>query len=351
MRSRASGSRPLRPVPDSKVASLTVAMALLLVACVGGGPESGVNVKSVATDLVYGIPPTPQAAAPADQDPVPEDPLDVEVRTGDQGSAEPESFEPEPIDTIDRGGPCPTAPPNEFPAPVTDVVEGTPQAGAYTWRVEGTQNLGPPIGRTELPKTQARRIEDVEETETGHRFTMVAEEVSIRSDRTVFTTYEIRQGLPPTSTQEEGVYLTEIVRHGQDGSVASRFNPSPAVQILPLPVEPGAEVDSVGVDPQNFAVLRVEGTVMEKKRIDACGKVVDSWLVDAFTTFVNPDGEDTRRNYDYGVATQRGGSIVFERVATPCEGDTEGEDACVNDPDLEFEARLGQIDPEPLEEG
>lgn len=337
---------------DLKLASLIVGIGLFAVGCVGDTPRSGVNVKNLATDLVYGIPPTPKAAAPADQDPVPQDPLDVKVRnTGRADPEVPTPTEPEPIDTVQQA-PCPTAPPTEFPAPATDLVTAKPEVGAYTWRVEGTQNLGPPIGETRLPKTQKRRIEDLEETENGHRFTMVADEISIQSDQTVFTTYEVRQDLPPTSTQEEGVYLTGIIRENPDGTVASRFEPSPPVRILPLPVEPGLEIDSVGVDPENFSALRLEGRVVEKRRIDACGKVVDSWFVDAVTTFANPNGEDTRRNYDYGVATQRGGTLVFEHVATPCEGNTQGggDGDCVNDPDLEFDARLGQVAPDPPEE-
>lgn len=344
MTSARRGRRSVRRqcVPRPGLVGLVLAMGLLLGACVGENPRSGVNVKSLATDLVYGIPPTPVPAPPADTNPVADEPAGIIV----QDTTEPRRFEPEPIEQIDSRNPCPEVPPDKFPVPATSVPENRPQEGEYEWRVNGTQDLGGIIGEINLPPRTIRQIVDVKGTEDGWEYTLVQREMNVSSNDIVKTTYEVQP------EEGGGLFLTRVVRERENGTVKSRFEPSPAVQLLPFPVEPGTAVDSVGVDPVNFSALRVQGTVPERKRINACGDPVDSWLVDAVQEFVDPSGEETRRNYDYGIATQMGALLVFEHVETPCAAPRDPQDSstCANEPDLAFDTHLGQVEPDPLDE-
>lgn len=333
--------RPVRsPARSLRAVALVAGLGLLLGACTADSPRSGVGVRSLATELVYGIPPTPKPAAPANTDPVPDDPKPVEV--GDSGDAE----TVEPDDGPDEGPApappseeCPEAGPTEFPdEPAESGVEGRPEPGKYEWRYDGEQEV-PAIGRVPLPRAVPRRIQDVQETDEGFTFTMVEPDLAFGSEDTVFSTYEVRN-----KVQEDGIYLTRIVREDEDGD-SREFNPSPAVEILPLPVVPETEIDSVGVDPNTFQTLRHTGVVKERRRVDACGELVDGWFVDAAQESVDPgDGEQTQRDYDYTVATQMGGMLVFEHVATPCAMNDEGE--CTNEPEFVFDARLGQVEPD-----
>lgn len=333
------GSVP-SPAPSLRVVSLVAGLGLLLGACTVDSPRSGVGVRSLATELVYGIPPTPQPAAPANTDPIPDDPKPVEVGDlGDAETVEPDDDsenEPEPEPPSEA---CPEAPPTEFPdAPARSAVEGQPEPGEYTWRYDGEQEVTG-LGRVPLPNGVPRHIQDLEETDEGFTFTMVEPDLAFGSQDTVFTTYEVRN-----KVQEDGIYLTQIVRENDRGD-QREFNPSPAVQILPLPVVPETEIDSVGVDPSTFQTLRHTGVVKERRRVDACGELVDGWFVDAAQESVNPtSGEQTQRNYDYTVATQMGGMLVFEHVATPCAMNDEG--GCTNEPSFVFDARLGQLEPD-----
>lgn len=309
-----------------------IAVFLLLAAC-GSGVEAGVNVKSVATDLVYGVPEEKIAAAPANIGRKPDEPVKV-------------VFGGSTLEDIKRrGGPaqppapeCPKADIDEFPDPAMSSVQGRPKAGQYMWRVDGTEETAL-IGRIKLPRSTRREILGVRTTDDPNfEFTTVERDLRFGSRTTIKTTYEVRD--------DDGIYLIRIERETEGGRRAT-FDPVPQIEVLPLPVELGAEVNSTGVDPNSLEVLRVTGTVPKRFRIDACGDPVDSFLVDATQEFISSSGESTQRNYDYGVATQFGGMIVFEHVDAPCASQDE-KGKCDPEPTLTFDAHLGQIEPDPV---
>ncbi len=76
---------------------------------------------------------------------------------------------------------------------------------------------------------------------------------------------------------------------------------------------------------------------MKRERVDACGEVVDGWLVQATQTFSGPAQTAPPRTYNYIVAPQLGGIIISEEVHTAtAQGNT----------DVTFS--LGQLKPAPL---
>lgn len=305
---------------------------LVLVAC-GSGVDAGVNLKSVATDLVYGIPEEEIPAAPANIGTPPDDPVGV-VFSGGTPNEDDERPEPPPQPPAPE---CPAAPLDDFPDAATSRVEGRPEPGEYMWRVEGTEETAL-LGRVQLPRSTRRQITGVVSTQ-GDDFQFVTVERDLRfgSRTTIETTYEVRV--------EDGIYITRIERSSESGTTGL-FEPIPAVLVFPLPMELGAEFSSTGIDPNSFEVLRHTGAVGERKRVDACGEMVDSFLVDGEQEFISASGETTRRNYDYGVAPHLGGIIVFEHVDAPCTNEDD-EGNCDPEPTLTFDAHIGQLDPDP----
>ena len=315
----------LRSPHRAPTAAVLLALVLTAGACTSG-PAPGVNVRSVATDLVYGIPPTPDPAPPANTAPEPVAPLGTVIRpSGPQPQKTLEPIQPRDV--------CPDPKVDDFPRPATSAVDGRPAEGSYRWIVDGTRVTQ--IGRIRLASAEVRQIQNVQTTTMGFEFTMAQRDYG--SQDTVFTTFEVRN-----AQSEDGVYLTQIQRVNSEREVT--FDPAPAVLVLPLPVEFGTEFSSVGVDPVSQEALRHQGTVKDRQRVNACGRWMDGWFVDAQRTFVGADGGVSQANYDYTVAVQFGAMLAFEHVESPCAPNEENE--CPDaEPTLEFDAHIGQVEP------
>jgi hypothetical protein len=151
-----------------------------------------------------------------------------------------------------------------------------------------------------------------------------------------------------------GVFIVSIVFEGKDSegrTIRAAFNPTPAVQLIAFPVKDGAGVggttptqtgsrsidSSSGTDPGSGAQLTITGKVKGKKQVDACGERVDSWFTDAEQRFTYTDDrtgqtETLESNYDFGIATQYGGMLVYEHTDAPKDG-----------PSIKIDARIGKV--------
>jgi hypothetical protein len=139
-----------------------------------------------------------------------------------------------------------------------------------------------------------------------------------------------------------GIFI-ERFEYESDGA-RQVLDPEPDLMILPTPVQQGEQssFDTVGVDARNFGTVRHVGYVKERRRVDVCGKVIDSWFVDGEQTFTF--GTARRRNFDYGIATHLGGLIVFEHVQNAC-GQSNSDGSCTPPADIEYDTNLAQLEP------
>jgi hypothetical protein len=106
----------------------------------------------------------------------------------------------------------------------------------------------------------------------------------------------------------------------------------------------GDSVNSTGVDPVSFEVLRQTGTVTKRLRVDACGKPMDTFYVETVQEFVSSDGTTQRRKYHYGIATTMGGLPIIEDIQFPCVESAGG--GCTKDAvTFDMNAHIARLEP------
>jgi hypothetical protein len=326
----------LEPVLRRRLAVAAIA-AVALSGC-AKRPLPGVDVKSISTDLAFGLPPSPAPVPPPNTAIETEQPLGI-VDFGPTVYAT-----PKPVVVATPQPACREAGPNDFPdQPASTTAIAQPKVGTYKWRVNGKQNVQA-LGTVPLPQTVKKSIKEVKTSGDFYTFTQSERELTFGSTTVVDSTFEVRNTASPG--RDAGIYLQKIVRTA--GGTSRTFTPQPPVLYLPFPTRPGLSIDSVGVDPVTLEALHNTGSVTKRFRVDACGKVLDSWFVDGSQQFVSSTGTSYQRNYDYSMAPQYGGLLVFEHVETPCANqDSAG--ACTPPGDMKFDAHIGQLDPDPLE--
>ena len=326
---------------SSRVIGSLALGVVVLSSCSSGGEGSGpgVGVRSINTNIGLGV--ELEAAAPANIAPtVPPRRRSLEAP---EATIPPFDFDVPKPTTMS----CPAAGPFDFPERETGVVpNGRPPAGIYPWKIDGRVATGD--GVFDIDDFETRTINNVEDhpsipgafvfAQTQRNF------ADYRNDRgTTTTIFRVVPTSPVDSEQVasdagSGVFIEQIIFRGKDSEgrdVETTFRPVPAVQLIAFPVEDGsgnggstqtgAPIESSsGVDPETGAQLTIQGSVKGKKQIDACGDRVDSWFVDAVQTYRYPAGngqtETIEANYDYGIAPQYGGMIVFEHVDAPRDG-------------------------------
>lgn len=318
-------------------------LALMLPGCAGA--TRGVGVKSLAADLVFGIPPLEEDVAPPDTFPTGE--LEAtDIRGGPQGS-----FGPTAIRPGIAARSCPEPEVNEVLNPSEDrPVGGPPRVGKYLWVQSGSLNYGPQVGHLPISKFADRKITTSKNLTAPGDWTFSTEQQE-GNGTVIQQTFEVIQSRPDTQRQRaqvlreqgqlNGLFLTQIVKQLPDRTTRT-FNPEPALLYLPFPVTSGYTLTSEAVDPTNLQTVTHTIDVRNRQRYNACGTLVDGWLVDAFQTFQGQD--NTRRDYNYSVATSMGGLVIFEHVETPCAADPHDQ-PCSNKGDLIYDTNIGQLEP------
>ena len=325
-------------------------VALAATAC--GSPEikRGVAVQDLNTDVGLGVEPV---LGPA--------PGNIVVR--------------KPIPR-ERLGPIeyPTLPPIEFATPVPAVCPRAgdfdfpekdagvdppagvrPKEGAYRYFLDG--KVESDTGTVDIRQFETRVLSEVkDDTAAPGAYTFTVQQSQLLDERVgqgkLITTYRVvptgnfrsvpnpPDPAPAVSDTGRGLYLVSIRFQGLDDEgkpYESRFDPSNPLLLLPYPVIQGTDINASGTDPQTGTQVTITGEVKQKKQVDACGHRVDTWLIDATESyrFTDPDTfqtETIEADYDYGVAPQYGGMILYEKVVAPIEG-----------PIIKLEARVGQV--------
>lgn len=333
-----------------RLMALGMVLALTAVACVGDNPAEP-GVRSITTDLKYKQLRESSAAPP---------------------NTVPSGLSDLPLPTIPplRGSPlgpvvvtpevCPTAKPTEqADEDVTGTVTRLPQEGEYLWKVSGSEAIGE--HRVALPEFTKRRVENVEGQIQGEsaEFTfetvereltasnpapaLVRSTFSVTSETATDNTVRPGMGLSSGRTSTAGVRLTGIERQVPGGETTT-FVPNQRVRYLITPVLLGPErfwmdqvFDTSGSEPQS---LVHRAYPKSRITIDACGERLRGWLVVADQTYQR-GSESVSRHFEYAVATQLGGIVIFEHVESPCTRNDEGK-CDEGEPALVFDANLGK---------
>ncbi len=357
------------PTPGSTRLLVAGLAALLLSGCVKQDAP-GVGIQKLAADIVFGVKPAPETPppnlAPGQVGPgdattyVPDAPTWSDPSTPDasdfSGPARPKRGVPRLTPLAPSKSTCPPAALTAFPAKEAgQTVEGVPAEGQYRWKRSGTQtvanlpNVKLPVGGFE--QRLVRNIVKVSETE----YTFETVQPDLGTNITTISTFKVKIGAvsksvtppvePPDLTRptspvplpitppgsqptlpkpplpsnvsvgdpERGISLVKLQRVDPAGN-ASELTFSPGVLYLPLDVVPGEEFNAVGIDPRTGAVLQHQAKVIKRDRVDACGDVVDGWVVESTQTFTGAGQAAAPRTYRYIVAPQLGGIIISEEL-------------------------------------
>jgi hypothetical protein len=271
-----------------------------------------------------------------------------------------------PLETVPPvNNDCPPAGDFDF-AEVDAAVDPDPKArpteGSHPWKLDGTVITDG--GDFKVDEFETRQIKDVEDDTAApgaFKFKMTQTrlfdnrpgEGTLETSYRVVPTGQIRSvpnppAGPTVSDQGRGLYLVSTLFTGknEDGEpTESRFEPTSPLLLLPFPVKDGDPIDASGTDPQTGMQLSIVGAIKGKKQVDACGKRIDSWFVDADQSVrvTNPETLQTETftaNYDYSVNPQYGSMLMYERIQAPKDG-----------PIVSIESRIGKVPKRTFEGG
>ena len=336
--------------PRRTTVILVCLIALVASACSSSKIKRGVRVQDVSTDVGLGVEPV-LGPAPGNivvRQPIPREQLGPIVYP----TLPPLEFEtPEPAV-------CPRAGDFDFPEKDAgvDPPEGVrPAEGSYKYFLDG--RIESDTGAVDVAQFENRVLTDIkDDTAAPGAYTFTVQQAQLLDERVgqgkLITTYRVvpkgnfrsvpnpPAPAPGVSDTGRGLYLVSIRFLGTDDQgkpFESRFDPSNPLLLMPYPVVQGTDINASGTDPQTGTQVTITGVVKGKKQVDACGDRVDTWLVDAVESyrFSDPNSlqtETIEADYDYGVAPQFGGMILYERVVAPREG-----------PIIQLEARVGAV--------
>lgn len=364
-------------LPHNRLAAVGVfvALGMLSTACVRQEPPT-VGMSKVEANLVFGLDAVPEPV----QTPVEQVVAQFAPPPIIQDAAAPEAPAPAPDFNFTPGPKVPLLRPTtsatrvECPtAPVTAAAEVPPQprisgdvaTGTSKWRIDGflTARSGAEPVRTELadgadvPRS-VRNVKKISDTRYSFEVVKAGDTVS-GSDNVTITTYEVNtagvnvnpaQGVGTVTTPnigepERGIVISRIQTVDRDSGQQLRdFQPQVGLLVLPLPVVAGDTYRSTAIDPSTGQTIALDSTVVGRERIDACGTLVDGWLVRSKqrSTSGPSDAPSLAGEIDVATifATQYGGVPIQETQAYT------GED-CTICP-FQFRSRLGQLPPDPL---
>ena len=358
--------RPLR-LGESVIA---VGFAGLVTAGCVQPSAPGVSVTPLKADIVFGVKEAVEQAAP----PPNFAPAPVYFETPEEPILEEEDFEkvleipqlrpiPSSSTPTVAANPCPPAALTAFPNKIAEpTVDGMPQEGVYKFKRK--LSITPTDGETiSSESTEQRVIRNVKPTEgSDHEFSYeVVQPDNFNPGKFIATTFRVNTnpaiirsveqapqtvGVVPVPgaefivtppNDEPGIFVDKFEYLNKDGSKSDSFEPTRPIKYLPLDegiVRPGQTFDTVAIDAVSGAVIRHQGTVLRKTRVDACGDVLEGWLVEAVQTSTSGLLE---RRYFYNVATQYGALFIAETV-----------EATSGDGTASVDLSIADIDPEPL---
>jgi hypothetical protein len=306
--------------------AITILAASMLAACGPTAPVS-TDVKQAGANVFFGVPSA--SALPSlpplviERNPVETFPTPVE---------QPPIYV-SPVAPVPTPDPCPALSPLAYPDREAAVTASRPPAaGTYPFRYTATLTSNPDTSSQsvqKLPLDGTHQITNVSAVGTVGEYSF--DVVETYNSVVTTTTYKVYpQGptgqppLPYGGTPAAGVYITSIATKDPSNTANdSKFVPlSPGVEIFPFQAAAGATWQSAATDPVSSTTMVVgptaanpqgTGTIVDKLRVNACGKPIDSWEATMSGTIeYATTGPNSSKTFTLTVdmATQYGGLIV-----------------------------------------
>ena len=335
-----SASRPPRPIRRAVLGVAAAALCVALPACsLSHGPNFQIELRRVALDLAFKD--ESQVKAPSPQQVLAPQPVPAIAGLVTQITPTQVPVAGEPAPPVLPHGPivnCPTAPADAHPdAPATVFITDAPKPGTYLTHDTGTFTLGgavsltanyPPLSVFEVKNIQTSQASDpVNGPSNIITYDVVTHGVDGGTTTTTYRTVNM-----PSSVQGQ-VVQTATVGHEPQGELdlvklvtvnaegRTEFTPSPPVEMMAFKNGQGTSWTSAGIDQATGTSMVVQGSITQRKVVDVCGKVYDTYEVSSTEKITNlQTGLSSQTNpndpniYDY--ATQYGGIILHEHIDT-----------------------------------
>ena len=335
----------------SRATVVVLAVLTAGAACVRQG-DPKVAVDKVQASLVFGAKPAEERPAGLQTAPeaTPEEVAEAEIDTPDVLV----NFKKAPLKLAPRTSSCPEAGDSDSAErALGDRATAPPANGVYRYRksgfiANGASNL-PVSGAEHRAIAHATKVDDNTYT---YDYYLPAASGNLLVQHIQMKNNGVQAnpsagvgvvGTPRYGEPERGVVLKGLEERdpATGNTAAPPFQPASGLLLLPLPVAAGEEFESVAVDRTRGRTIVLQGTVRGPLRVDACGKYVDGWQVEASVRDSGSGSESAEYTWRYAIAPQYGGLLINESLIF---GDSAG-------PDAVFTFKVGQLDPDPLPAG
>lgn len=355
----------------SKLLALTAVASLFIAACASPN-DPGVSVDSAQADIVFGVKDPIDTVTPANVGggAFGEDDFADDVFVGEELSFEPtKKSGPRPPLYGSGGGsanPCPPAAQNAFPDREATVNVNPPptppREGVYRWKRQGQQTRPDPLDSSKESTATVDGFEDrlvqkltvISQTQTRMQYTFETVQPNLGSATVTVTRWfvdsnpsaDTEQHSPVSEHQvtagepERGIVIRgfDILNRKGENVGSVNFTPRAGLLVAPLPIRTGETFTSAAVDSRSGQTYRIEGQVVRRTQVDACGTVIAGWQVQS--RFIFPGGSAT---YNYVVAPQFGGILLQEFVDEVSRDRASGANV-----KTKVTFTIGEQDPEPL---
>lgn len=317
-----------------RLVAVLAAFGAVGIACSGPRQPIKVSVREFPTDVILGAQGGATPAPPQQVVATPEGPaLVIRAPSPARQAGRSQS-------TTAASGPCPAAHPFDAPkdeapsrATTPPVAEGYRyrNSGTYEYRQGNNSNAGV------LPAQSSRTIKEPQrlgaQQDSPYRFKIVESLVGI----TTTTSYRV---IPESNVPgEAGLFIAEIETARPNGT-SENFAPQPMIKIFEFPAMQNLNWKSSGADPTTGSSMTIQGRIgidspdgedegtepdiLTRARVDACGEVVDAWLVEIGGpsntakpdseggTIIGPRLKNLRLKAVYAIATQFGAFSVYD---------------------------------------
>ncbi|MHB8450446.1 MAG: hypothetical protein ACYDAQ_08365 [Mycobacteriales bacterium] len=320
---RSTGARSL---------AFVAVLALAATGCAGPPTPFAVGTREFATNVLFGSPSAhplvpvigpvaPQVAFPPPSVVgLPPAPVTAMAPGPAGGPTSPTSSQA-PVVVFPVPSGCPQPQPLAPTAQAATAQIFSPPASArYPYRVTGSfQQSGANAQEGAYPPEETRTVSGVQRASNGSFTFQVTEALA---DQSVVDTFQViptsTAPTVPASTQpapsQTGLFLVSET-HRISGASPSTFTPDPALQLLQLPVTPGASYDSSGTDPNSQTTMGFSAQVGNPVRVNACGTWLQGYPVTLTSGFIVSPSESITFTASYVFGTEYGGLALADNVS------------------------------------